>query len=405
MALGALQSETEKTVRDLEGALYAGHALPLPEQVKGAPLGIAFHIGLQVGVLRHHPADFIRPCFRRLAFPTGRQENALNHLIVREVLFQADPQPVIKTAGVCRLFDSAVAIGSELGRLEDVAELHRPHPRMAGPLQELVDLAGPLVRPLVNQEGSDFVGGGQLARHIQANPTKEGSIVAAFSGMDVQPLEFVEDVLVEEVSRGHLGEGFLAGTRHRDHAHHRLGAIAHQQGRVADAVTPNCARFIYRRHISVERLERCQLGDVLDRTIREGGPDSQGKRRTRLDGLLGRVHFQVFDVGWRKEVERRPAGNPAPQYLVLGAAEDRSSTALVRYAAGRFLKKEAGVRFVQVESAAAIFADQTLVVQGRVRPEQGEAKAIFPLDGPVTDASIATETTQHRNHMTAKPGR
>ena len=70
----------------------------------------------------------------------------------------------------------------ELRGTQDVAELGRPQSGVAGPVQELVDLPGLLVRVLVGAEGANFVRRRQGAGDVNADAAQKGNVVAQLGG-------------------------------------------------------------------------------------------------------------------------------------------------------------------------------------------------------------------------------
>src|SRR5690349_10684385 len=74
-------------------------------------------------------------------------------------------------------------------------------------------------------------------------------------------------------------------------------------------------------------------------------------------------------------------------------------------AACRLQQKETHVRIGGVQASTAELAEQAGVIEGGVGSEEGEAKAVLPLDRPVTGAGVAAEAAEDRLDVPAEPWR
>ena len=98
---------------------------------------------------------------------------------------------------------------------QHVEPLQRPEVGVLGPLQQVVDQLGPLVRGGVGQELPGLVRRGQGTADVEVGPAQELRVVAQVRRLNVQQLVLGVDVPVHVVVLGGIGPG-EAGLRFQD---------------------------------------------------------------------------------------------------------------------------------------------------------------------------------------------
>ncbi len=73
--------------------------------------------------------------------------------------------------------------------------------------------------------------------------------------------------------------------------------------------------------------------------------------------------------------------------------------------AERFFDQQAVLRLSEIDSPAADFAGDALIIAVGVEAEQRQAKAIFPPGSSVATAGVATGFGEHRHHVEMKTDR
>src|SRR6516164_1229222 len=123
MALGALQAQAQKAVRDLHRALDTP-AAALPVQIERVAAGVGFQVGGLGRVLFHERLHFLRPVLLGAALAAGSQENALGQAVIWHIFLHSGAKPFVEAARL-RLFGEAETC-VETARPQNVTELRRP---------------------------------------------------------------------------------------------------------------------------------------------------------------------------------------------------------------------------------------------------------------------------------------
>src|SRR5262249_46832414 len=84
------------------------------------------------------------------------------------------------------------------------------------------------------------------------------------------------------------------------------------------------------------------------------------------------------------------------------AIDVQALAALVADLADCLEKQQAAIGIKSAETPATGIAEKPFVVGGRFGAKQRQAEAILPLDSAVTDARVAAEAAEKRNHMPAE---
>ena len=401
MALGTFHPQPEKRMGDLQRAFDARRARPLPEEIERAPFGIRLDVRVLVHVLGDIALYFLHPVGDGPAVHTGREQNAFDELIVGDILLHPGPQPLIRSARA-GVFDQPV-LGVEVRGAQDVAELGRPQGRVAGPIQQLIDLLRPLVGRLVRKERTHLVRRRQRPGDIEADAAQKRDIVAHLGRVNVEPTQLGEHVPIDEVVFLDRGEVPLRLPGNQNLGHHRIAAITGDDNRIADADRLDLPGRIDLGDRAVARFKRAEGGHILGALVGKRRLHLEAKALARLERPTGRDHAQPRRRRQFRRIERRPRGDPVAEQLIFGAADFEPFAPLMGNLRGRLEEQEAAIGIVEVEPPPAEFAHEPSMIEPRIRPEEGEPKAVLPLDRPMTGPRITPQPAKKRHHMPTEP--
>ena len=141
------------------------------------------------------------------------------------------------------------------------------------------------IASLIRQKGSCFIERGQNADGVQKNTPEKFMILGASGGRDVQFTQFIQRVLVDEVTRLQCGKdiGFdLAGIRDGDGHKCELAQIPSADGAFATARCFDESAVIDGGHAGICGVVFGPASDVFAMSVAELGGDFELHRLSRL---------------------------------------------------------------------------------------------------------------------------
>jgi len=165
-------------------------------------------------------------------------------------------------------------------------------------VEQVVDLAGPFVRPRVGEKLADFLRSGGQAGGIERGAAQELGVAAEFRRQHFQRLQFRPNLRVDEVLHGGLGPGKVGPMLDHDKpAEGHLSQEADQHGRLPFALARHEPVGTNLHHPFGGKLEDGQAGDVADGPVRKVRVDDELLRKTRLLHQAGvRQDFNVVQT-------------------------------------------------------------------------------------------------------------